>query len=272
MLLNFEWNRIFKLYVSLILLVFVIQTIGVVFISKQYLKYVELDLKAGISQAEIMEMYGRFSLGEIIGTMPFLVPIALSVAAIAFYIFFIWYRDWLGKNTFVYRLLMLPTSRMNVFFAKLMTIMTSVLGLVAIQFMFLYIYRTIIKWIIPQVYRQDLDVVRAAGTSEYLSIILPKSMEEFFIAYGLGMLVVILIFTAILMERSFRFLGIVYGGFFIGIAVLLFILPTLIQVFFFGTVYLYPGEFFIVQFMLWLIILVISLLASRYLLKNKVTV
>src|SRR5690625_5018633 len=134
--------------------------IGVIFISRQYLKYIEMDLQVGVSQAEVLEMYGKFSLGEVVLSMSFLVPIALSVAAIAFYIFFIWYRDWLGKNTFIYRLLMLPTSRMNVFFAKLMTIMTSVLGLVTMQLIFLHVYKVIIKWIIPQVYRQDLGLDR----------------------------------------------------------------------------------------------------------------
>src|SRR5690625_2681445 len=210
MLVNFEWNRIFKLYVSLILFVFVIQTIGVVVISKQHLKFIEMDLRTGITQAEIIDMYGKFSLGDILGSMPFLAPIAISVAAVAFYIFFIWYRDWLGKNTFVYRLLMLPTSRTNVYFAKLMTIMTSVLGLVTFQFIFLYVYKMIIKWIIPQVYRQDLEIVRVVRSSEHLSVILPNSLVEFLIAYGLGILAVILIFTAILFERSFRWLGIVY--------------------------------------------------------------
>jgi len=231
-----------------------------------------MDLQVGVSQAEVLEMYGKFSLGEVVLSMPFLVPIALSVAAIAFYIFFIWYRDWLGKNTFIYRLLMLPTSRMNVFFAKLMTIMTAVLGLVALQFIFLHVYRVIVKWIVPQVYRQDLEIVRLFRSSEHLSIILPNSLTEFIIAYGLGMLVVILIFTAILFERSFRILGIIYGGLLIGLSLILFLLPTLIQVVFFNTMYLYYDEFFIVQFVLWLIIAVISLIISRYLLKNKVTV
>src|SRR5690625_1307799 len=272
MLVNFEWNRIFKLYVSLILFVFVIQTIGVVVISKQHLKFIEMDLRTGITQAEIIDMYGKFSLGDILGSMPFLAPIALSVAAVAFYIFFIWYRDWLGKNTFIYRLLMLPTSRMNVYFAKLATIMTSVLGLVAFQYIFLHVYRVIIKWIIPQVYRLDLDIVRTFRSSEYLSIILPNSLMEFLIAYGLGMLVVILVFTAILLERSFRILGIICGGFFIGLAIALFILPTMIQVIFYGTMYLYYDEFFIIQLVLWIIIVAVSLIMSRYLLKNKVTV
>ena len=34
------------------------------------------------------------------------------------YVFFIWYRDWLGKNTFIYRLLMLPTARIQCLFGK----------------------------------------------------------------------------------------------------------------------------------------------------------
>ena len=34
------------------------------------------------------------------------------------YVFFIWYRDWFGKNTFIYRLFMLPTARINVYLQR----------------------------------------------------------------------------------------------------------------------------------------------------------
>ena len=45
-------------------------------------------------------------------------PIALCVVVLIIYVFFIWYRDWLGKNTFIYRLLMLPTARIQCLFSK----------------------------------------------------------------------------------------------------------------------------------------------------------
>ena len=50
--------------------------------------------------------------------MWFLGPIALCIAALIIYVFFIWYRDWLGKNTFAYRLLMLPTDSNEYLFSE----------------------------------------------------------------------------------------------------------------------------------------------------------
>ena len=55
----------------------------------------------------------------------------LCIVALIFYCFIIWYRDWFGKNTFAYRLLMLPTSRLNLYIAKATTILLFILGLLA---------------------------------------------------------------------------------------------------------------------------------------------
>src|SRR5690625_7878516 len=100
---------------------------------------------------------------------------------------------------------MLPTSRMNVFFAKLMTIMTAVLGLVALQFIFLHVYRVIVKWIVPQVYRQDLEIVRLYRSSVNLSIILPYTLTDFILSFRNVLLDIFVIFTICLIHNRFRF-------------------------------------------------------------------
>src|SRR5690625_6144925 len=99
--------------------------------SKGYLKLANREIyEQGISMTEFIEWNGMMSMVKVIGSMWFMGPIALSVAAFIFYIFLIWYRDWFGKNTFIYRLLMLPTARLNVFLAKAISIMMMVIGLV----------------------------------------------------------------------------------------------------------------------------------------------
>src|SRR5690606_16459870 len=138
-----------------------------------------------------------FSMMDVIHSLWFMGPIAIGVAALLFYVFFIWYRDWFARNTFIYRLLMLPTSRMNIFFSKATTIMLTVLALVAYQIILLNIEMTITKWIVPKVYRQDLRIVDLVAGSEYLSIVLPRGLAEFVIAYGLGLGFIVVIFTVI---------------------------------------------------------------------------
>ncbi|MBO1002032.1 hypothetical protein [Pseudogracilibacillus auburnensis] len=272
-LLNFEINRFMKLYVVLLVTVFVLQIIGTIIAAKGYMRMANnAVLQGGMSQLEFIETYEKFSISNALYSVWFLGPIAIGVTALLFYVFFIWYRDWFAKNTFIYRLLMLPTTRMNIFFTKATTIMLTVLGLVAFQIVLLVLHNNIIKWIVPKVYRIDLSIIEIANAFEYLSIIIPNGFAEFVIAYGLGFSFVVVIFTAILMERSFKLKGIILGLAYISASCLLFLSPYSIQYLITGKAYLYPEELFIVQIGIWIIIVTVSLIVSRYLLKNKVTV
>ena len=86
---------------------------------------------------EFIEHYGKMSFLNFSQSAWFLGPIAVCGVTLIIYVFFIWYRDWFGKNTFSYRLLMLPTARINVYLAKATTILLYVLGLVALQLLLL---------------------------------------------------------------------------------------------------------------------------------------
>src|SRR5699024_2083981 len=191
-----------------------------------------------------LEEYWTFSLANATHSLVFLAPVVLSIVGLLFYMFFIWYRDWFARNTFIYRLLMLPTNRMNIYFAKLATIMVTVLGMVAIQLIFMEIYKQVIKWIVPLVYRADTPTGLIVEATEYLNVIIPSNVSTFFIAYGIGLTFVIVIFTAILFERSFRLLGSIVGLIYIGLAFGLFIAPSMVQFFFFESLYFYADEMF----------------------------
>lgn len=272
-LLNFELNRFMKLFIILLITIAVIQIAGTIILASSYMKRANnAVIQGGMTQHEFIEMYSTFSMMDVIHSLWFMGPIAIGVTALLFYVFFIWYRDWFARNTFIYRLLMLPTSRMNIFFSKATTIMLTVLALVAYQIILLNIEMTITKWIVPKVYRQDFRIVDLVAGSEYLSIVLPRGLAEFVIAYGLGLGFIVVIFTVILFERSYRLKGIIIGLLYAFIAFVLFGLPISLQILLFGNIYLYPMEVLIVQIVMWAIIVGVSLIISRYLLKNKVTV
>src|SRR5699024_1513136 len=165
-----------------------------------------IDVTKGgrVSPEQFLQEYWSFSLANATYSLIFLAPIALGVVGLIFYMFFIWYRDWFARNTFIYRLLMLPTNRMNIYFSKLATIMMTVLGMVVFQIIFLNIYNQITKLIVPIVYRLDFEMGIIVEGAAYLPIVIPSNVSSFFIAYGLGLAFVIVIFTAILFERSFK--------------------------------------------------------------------
>lgn len=271
-LFAFELNRIYKLFLGIVILVFIVQTGAILTGTLLHKARINELLRTGQTQGEIVDLYGEFNLSIYLYDLWFVAPIALAVVALLFYSVFIWYRDWLGKNTFIYRLLMLPTSRMNLFFAKLATIMLTVLSLVAIQFFLLAFYKNIVKWIIPLMYRSDVEVVSIIASSPYLSIILPSTFTGFVTSYGLGLLAVMLLFILVLLERSFRIVGVIVGIGYGVFAVLLIYSPEIIQYMLFNTSYLYPGELFVIQMIITVVLMGLSLFIARYLLKHKVTV
>ena len=118
-LVHFELNRFFKIYLVLIGMTILFQIIAVITESKTYLNRAnDLIYKELMPKAQFIEQYGTFSFFEVTNSTWFLGPIALCIAALIIYVFFIWYRDWLGKNTFTYRLLMLPTDSNEYLFSK----------------------------------------------------------------------------------------------------------------------------------------------------------
>src|SRR3954469_20701758 len=158
-LVHFEWSRFFKIYLVLIGITVLFQIIAVITEAKTYLNRANDQIyKELIPKAQFIEDYGTFSFFEVTNSVWFLGPIALCIAALIIYVFFIWYRDWLGKNTFSYRLLMLPTARINVYLAKATTILLYVLGLVALQLLLLPIEVQVLKWMVPSEFRSDLSI------------------------------------------------------------------------------------------------------------------
>lgn len=271
-LVNFEFNRFFKVYAALMAITIVSQITGVIVNSKSYLNQANAMIyNQGLSQAKFIEAYGTMSFYRITPTIWVIGPIALCITVLIIYIFLIWYRDWFGKNTFVYRLLMLPTARLNVFFAKATTIFLMVLGLVALQILLLPVGSMIMKWLVPLEFRADMTIDQMIGTFNYLAILFPNTFIDFSIHYVIGFIFVFVLFTAILFERSFGIKGIILGIIYFLLSLLLLISPGILTVFY-EKLFLYPREYFILEVILCSIVVATSIMVSRFLLNKKITV
>ncbi|WP_428910861.1 hypothetical protein [Niallia sp. Krafla_26] len=271
-LVHFEMNRFFKIYLVLIGITFLFQMIAVFTTSRRYLDQAnELIYKESMPMKEFLEQHGTFSLFDATNSLWFGGPIALCIAALLFYVFFIWYRDWLGKNTFIYRLLMLPTDRMNVYLSKLTTILLYVFGLVALQILLLLMEGQVLKWIVPNEFRSDSSVFEIISSNVILSLIIPRSFFEFVLIYGIGITAVLTVFTAILFERSFRLKGLIYGIIYCALAFFIFLIPLLVDAFILRY-YFYPIELFVMEVILVLLLITVALWLGNYLIKNKIRV
>ncbi|MEX3747161.1 hypothetical protein [Lysinibacillus xylanilyticus] len=269
-LLNFEVNRFFKLYLILIGVIIVSQLIGAIVVSKEYMNDADrLIYKNQLSMSQFIKENGVFSLHRLVESEWFLLPIFFSIAMLMIYVFFIWYRDWFGKNTFIYRLLMLPTERMTIYFAKLTTIMLLVLGLVTLQILLIPIEIQIVNSIIPTDFQSNFSFYHFSSF-EIWGWMYPNNFTEFILIYGVGLIFVAVLFTAILIERSYGlkgiFIAIVYGMLSFGI----FIVPILLNEFSNG--YFYSIEVFLMVIVVSIIVLGSAIWIANHLLKYKIRV
>lgn len=270
-LVNFEFNRFLKLYLVLIGTIVFVQMAGAIIESRKYVNLADkLMYEELLSKGQFLEQYGYMTFFKIFETAWFFGPIMLAVATLIIYVFFIWYRDWFGKNTFIYRLLMLPTERFNVYLAKATTILLFVLGLVALQLVLIPMEIQVMQWIVPDEFRMDLSV-KQITSSNGLIVLFPITFTEFFLYYGGGMVAVFIVFTAIMFERSFRLKGIFIGILYIVASLFIFIAPILVDAFLLGN-FFYPAEIFFIEVGMGLIVLIGTIWTGDYLLKNKIRV
>lgn len=68
---------------------------------------------------------------------------------------------------------------------------------------------------IPDEFQMALTSKEAISSYHPLSVLFPDYFSDFLIYYGIGFMVVFLIFTAILFERSFQVKGIFFMALFI---------------------------------------------------------
>lgn len=198
----------------------------------------------------------------------FSVPVLVSITVLCLYIFLIWYRDWAGRDRFAYRLLALPTARRNVYLAKATAIHLFVFSMVAFQLLALLVERLLFNMAVPSVNREPSLLVEAVKANQAFGVLLPTDFTRFVVYYGLGMAAVCVFFTAVLLERSYRWRGIVYALLHVAVcgAAALFGLQLS------DNAYLYGGEVAAIRFGIWLAVMAASLALGFRLVAKKITV
>jgi len=229
----------------------------------------------GLTQAEVGFAIPKFLSfpWAIVNTKEwFILPILLSITVLVLYSIIIWYRDWFGRSTFIYRLLMLPSARWVLYVSKLTAILTFVFSMIAFQLVLLVGENMLFKTIVPAGMRTDSTFVEASTINPVLNTLLPKQFEQFIYSYGLGIIGVIVIFTAVLLERSYRRLGILYAIGYVVVCAAAILLPAILPALESSSSYWYPGEIYRIELAICLIVPVISCCLGFWLLRKKITV
>ncbi len=269
-LVNYEVSRFWKVFLSLVAIIFIFQLAFVSFKSVVQVAVYEEGLKL-MTKQEVIENYGRLELSSIYNSMGMFLTIALGVISLLIYSLFIWYRDWFNKQPLVFRLYTLPVERMSIYYSKLVSLLLFVFALLGIQLILLKINQLIVKVLVPIDFRYDESVYETIRNTDYLNTLLPDSVTGFLMTYLLGSLLLIVIFTNVLFERSYKWLGILMATVYSVLALGLYFSPYILNEVYFNN-YLYESEVFYIQSALVLALMLASLLIGRYLMTKKVTV
>jgi hypothetical protein len=132
------------------------------------------------------------------------------------------------------------------------------------------IAREIYTMIAPADQLEFSYIADALLASRLFSLLLPGSFGTFVVHYGLGIIGVLVAFTAILLERSFRLIGIAYGLAYAAFCVILVSYPAYVLSMSYPG-YLYVEEMFAIQLAILLLVALVSIWLALYLLKKKVS-
>ncbi|MCC5893947.1 MAG: hypothetical protein JJU16_00665 [Alkalibacterium sp.] len=269
----FELDRLSKFLYVLIGLTFLSNLISYIVTPMRYISRMnEYMSTQSASSQQALEYYNRFSFYNAIDTVWIAGPIAIGISGFLFYAVFIWYREWMGKNTFAYRLLMLPVPRMHLYFSKLIVIYLGIFSLITTQIVSLFIGFQIVSAIVPGEWFANVNALQAIQMNPLFIYIIPVEPMYFLGVNGIGLVFIIVLFTLILMERSYSikgiFMGIVYGA--AALAISLF--PMLISDIFQNQYILYDSEIILILTFILTLIAITSILVSRHLLTKKITI
>ena len=132
---------------------------------------------------------------------------------------------------------MLPTARITVYAAKLCTILLFTFGFLAWQVGLVYIEHIAAKALISNsLYSTESNF--SAYLNEPLSMLIPTTLTEFILLYGFGAIIVVVLFTAILFERSYRWKGIAFAVLYGFLITVVLFSPFLVDVFYKNLFYL----------------------------------
>src|SRR5690606_16994264 len=127
----------------------------------------------------------------------------------------------------------------------------------------------LLTWLVPDELRLDMNLLQIMEYP-FMFVLFPKTILEFFINYGIGLIVVFVLFTFVLFERCYRLKGIFIGMVYVALSFVVFISPIFLNILL--DHYFYPIELFGFVVFTGLVVMTCSILTSYYLLNKKIRV
>ena len=268
-LYDMEFKRIYKIYFTLIGLLFA-SNIGATLYNIFFRVKRMIDNEGNpitmhtLKSSEGLEYINTYIVGDL-GSMTKM-AMAFAVLLCLLYSLVIWYRDYFSKSKTIATLLMLPQKRFNIYISKFLTVIMMIFGIIASQFLFWFIDLFIIKIILNVNAEGFLNVFQTMliRQNRFWNLVFNQPIDFVMIDVLGVILAVTMLFTGVMIERSFRKVGAVLGAIYVVASIVLYIYVT--------TSYgIYSDILLKVHLLYYLVMFIVSTLISINLLNKRVS-
>ncbi|AWZ48797.1 hypothetical protein C3495_08245 [Clostridiaceae bacterium 14S0207] len=265
-LLNHEIYKSLKIVIPF----FILSFLGHLLIVKDRITNIKGIIEAFLSEGNTIGAFiseqGKISLFNVITEDDLLkMFICLGLLVIFLYAIIIWLGEWIGNNKTIYTLLMLPISRHKIILSKFSAIFLLGSTYLSLHIGTLFIDNIILKNLIPKEVFFSMNPIKAFLERNYRCNIFPYNLVDFNMYILIIIAIVFLIFSCVLLERSFRWKGLILGIVLFGSSILLYgLVPE--------KFYFFTDETAIYYISLSLILISGNYKLNYYLLCNKVNV
>ena len=268
-LYDMEFKRIYKIYFTLIGLLFV-SNIGATLYNIFFRVKRMIDNEGNpitmhtLKGSEGLEYINTYIVGDL-GSMTKM-AMAFAVLLCLLYSLVIWYRDYFSKSKTIATLLMLPQKRFNIYISKFLTVIMMIFGIIASQFLFWFIDLVIIKIILNVNTEGFLNVFKTMLVQQnMISNLVFNQPIDFMMVDILGViLAVTVLFTGVIMERSFRKIGVVLGSIYVVASIGIYIYVTV-------SYCIYSDILLKAHLLYYILMFIVSILISINLLNKRVS-
>ena len=230
-LYDMEFKRIYKIYFTLIGLLFT-SNIGATLYKIFFITRRTVDNEGNLitmhtlKSSEGLEYINTYIVGDL-GSMTKM-AMAFAVLLCLLYSLVIWYRDYFSKSKTIATLLMLPQKRFNIYISKFLTVIMMIFGIIASQFLFWFIDLFIIKIILNVNAEGFLNVFQTMliRQNRFWNLVFNQPIDFVMIDVLGVILAVTVLFTGVMIERSFRKVGAVLGAIYVVASIVLYIYVT----------------------------------------------
>lgn len=267
-LYDIEFKRIKKVYFSILGLLTISNLIWFIYNLNLVAKEVQgiLNIRGGLGLLKSEEAYMIIKNGGFVYSLYSLSFFFMILGLIwcLYYTLLTWYKDFSSKTTVAYTLFTLPYNKFNIFLSKLLIVLSFIYGVLATQHILWILEIFIMKSITSINISEIIYIVNYNGLIDFLSMRVSIYPLEIIMYYVFSpILAVIVLFTGVLIHKSFDKIGGFLGLFYVSIVIFMYLYISSISMTF-------TDELLKNHILYYIVMGVLSLIISYNLLNKKV--